>query len=140
MKNIILLAFVFVLVLLVVVNYEKIPSVYEHRRRNQHNIFPVGKLTHYRDNKYIDAAGIVWARRGFLKSLLHNPFKYYVFESYDPQRQYSFEVQTLKDDFDKGLQRFTLGTFNFYSSITHPLSHVMADILPIVIYLAVPKI
>lgn len=137
----ILSIFVFILLLLLIyVYFDQIPSVYEHRNRNQHNIFPVGKLTHYRDNKYIDAAGIVWAKRGFFKRLLHNPFMYYVFESYDPKKQYSFEVQTLKHDFDKGIQRFTLGTFNFYSSITHPLSHLMADVLPIVIYLAVPKI
>jgi hypothetical protein len=68
--------------------------------------------------------------------LLHNPFKYYVFESYDPAREYSFEVEAIKEDFDKGIQKFRFGTFNFYSSITHPMSHIFADILPIIIYLA----
>lgn len=129
----------FVFFSLILVNYRKIPSVRDHIRRNQYNIFPAGKLIQYDKHKYIDEDEIIWVKRGFLYSVFHNPLKYYVFESYDPETQYSFEVKAVKDEFDKGIQIFRFGSFNFYSSINHPVSHFFADVLPIFIYLA-PKI
>ena len=126
--------FVLLSLLLYVNYYRKIPSLHEHIRRNQYNIFPAGKLIQYDKNKYIDEDGMIWVKRGFLKSLFHNPFKYYVFESYDSEKQYSFEVKVVKEEFDERIQTFRLGTFNFYSSITHPVSHFFADILPIIMY------
>lgn len=138
MKNIILFICALVFFIVLYLNIRKIPSMREHINRNQYNIFPRGTLIHSVDNKYIDEAGMIWIKRGFLHRLLHNPFKYYVFESYDPHREYSFEVEAVKEDFDKGIQKFRFGTFNFYSSITHPISHMFADVLPIIIYLA-PK-
>jgi hypothetical protein len=129
----------FVFFSLILVNYGKIPSLRDHIRRNQYNIFPAGKLIQYDKNKYIDEDEIIWVKRDFLYSVFHNPLKYYVFESYDPETQYSFEVKAVKDEFDKGIQIFRFGSFNFYSSINHPVSHFFADVLPIFIYLA-PKI
>jgi len=120
---------------LILLNYRKIPSFQQHIGRNKYNMFPAGKLIQYEKNKYIDDNKIIWVKRNFLYSLLHNPFKYYVFESYDSDKQYSFEVEAVKEDFDKGVQQFRFGTFNFYSSITHPISHFFADVLPIMIYL-----
>ena len=131
--------FVFFSLILLYVNYIKIPSLRDHIRRNQYNIFPAGELIQYDKNKYIDEDEIIWVKRGVLHSLFHNPFKYYVFESYDPETQYSFEVKAVKYEFDKGIQIFRFGSFNFYSSMTHPVSHFFADVLPIFIYLA-PKI
>ena len=131
--------FVFFSLILLYVNYIKIPSLRDHIRRNQYNIFPAGKLIQYDKNKYIDEDEIIWVKRGFLYSVFHNPLKYYVFESYDPETQYSFEVKAVKEEFDKGIQIFRFGSFNFYSSMTHPVSHFFADVLPIFIYLA-PKI
>lgn len=129
-------AFVFVSLIMLYVNYGKIPSLQEHIHRNQYNMFPAGKLIQHGDNKYIDEDANIWVKRGFLYSVFHNPFKYYVFESYDSAKQHSFEVKAVKEEFDNGIQTFTFGTFNFYSSILHPVSHVFADVLPIIIYLA----
>ncbi len=133
--TLIICTFVFFSLILLYVNYRKIPSVQEHINRNQYNIFPAGKLVQYDKNKYIDGDKNIWVKRDFLHSVLHNPFKYYVFESYGPETQYSFEVKAVKEEFDKGIQRFRFGSFNFYSSINHPVSHVFADVLPIIIYL-----
>ena len=127
--------------ILLYVNYRKIPSLQEHIRRSQYNMFPSGKLMQYDKDKntYIDEDEIIWVKRDFLSSLFHNPFKYYVFESYIPGKQYSFEVEAVKEEFDKGIQLFRFGTFNFYSSLTHPVSHFFSDVLPIILYLS-PKI
>jgi hypothetical protein len=76
-------------------NYNKIPSKINHIDRNKYNIFPVGKLTYIKDNDYIDDNNIIWKKRGFFTSILHNPFKYYVFETYEPNKLSSSEVQVL---------------------------------------------
>jgi hypothetical protein len=139
-KNIIfilILIFIFsVIILIVHLNYSKIPSFEEHVNRNKYNIFPAGILTNIKDNnKYMDKNNVIWVKRGFLNSLLHNPFKYYVFETYDINKRSSSEVEILKKDFDNGIQQFKPASFNYYSSFNSPVSHSFADILPIIIYL-----
>jgi hypothetical protein len=116
-------------------NYEKIPSRIGHINRNKYNIFPVGYLIHLKDDKYIDQNNIIWIKRGFFTSLLHNPFQYYVFETYDVKKQSSSEVKILKKDFDNGKKNFKPTSFNYYSSFNSPLSHFFADVLPIIMYL-----
>jgi hypothetical protein len=95
---------------------------------------PKGYLTFIKDNKYIDGTGMIWYKRNFMKSLLHNPFMYYVFETYDEITTHSSEVVVLKTDFDNGNQIFKPSSFNFYSSSRFPVSHLFADVLPIFIY------
>jgi hypothetical protein len=124
-----------ILAVIIYNNYDKIPSRTKHINRNKYNIFPVGKLRHIKGNEYIDYNNVIWIKRGFFTSLLHNPFKYYVFETYNPQQISSSEVDVLKTDFDNGLQRFNPTSFNYYSSFNSPISHFFADILPIIIYL-----
>ena len=116
-------------------NYDKIPSRIDHINRNQYNIFPVGHLSHVNGNKYIDSNNVIWLKRGFFNSLLHNPFTNYIFETYDPQQISSSEVQILKKEFDNGIQNFRASSFNYYSSFNSHISHFFADILPIIIYL-----
>ena len=116
-------------------NYHKIPSKEDHINRNKYNVFPVGKLRHIKGNTYIDNAGIIWIKRTFLRSLLHNPFRYYVFETYDANKISSCEVEILKTDFDNNYQNFIPASYNYYSSINDPISHLFADIIPIIIYL-----
>jgi hypothetical protein len=116
-------------------NYNKIPSKINHIDRNKYNIFPVGKLTYIKDNDYIDDNNIIWKKRGFFTSILHNPFKYYVFETYEPNKLSSSEVQVLKSEFDNNLQNFKDSSYNYYSSFNYPISHFFADIVPIIIYL-----
>jgi hypothetical protein len=116
-------------------NYDKIPSFTVHINRNKYNIFPVGHLIQVKDDKYIDQNNIIWIKRGFFTSLLHNPFQYYVFETYDVKKQYSSEVKILKKDFENGNQNFKQTSFNYYSSFNSPLSHFFADVLPIIMYL-----
>jgi len=118
--------------------YDKIPSRSDHINRNKYNIFPIGRLKLILDNRYIDNNGIIWIKRGFLNSLLHNPFEYYVFETYDPNKISSSEVEILKKDFDNGNQNFKPASYNYYSSFNTTLSHFFADVLPIIIYLG-PK-
>ena len=115
-------------------NYRKIPSKTDHISRNQYNIFPIGKFVSTDNYKYIDSDGVVWYKRTFLNSLFHNPFKYYVFESYNALKTSSFEVEILKKKFDNGSLDFTPASFNYYSSFRFPISHFFADILPIIIY------
>lgn len=116
-------------------NYDKIPSLTVHINRNKYNICPVGHLIHLKGDKYIDQNNIIWIKRGFFTSLLHNPFQYYVFETYDVKKQSSSEVEILKKDFDNGNQFFKPTSFNYYSSFNSPLSHFFADVLPIIMYL-----
>ncbi len=66
-----------------------------HINRNRYNVLPVGKLTLIKTNEYRDENGIRWLKRGFLHSLLHNPFKYYVFETYDSKIESSSEFIVL---------------------------------------------
>lgn len=118
--------------------YPFIPSRMKHINRNQNNIFPVGKLMLHKNGHYFDENGIVWIKRSFMASLLHRPWKYYVFETYDETQESSSEVEVLREDFDKDIQKFQPGSFNYYSSIQTPISHFFADVLPILLYLA-PK-
>ena len=124
-----------ILVVIIYNNYDKIPSQIVHINRNKYNIFPVGKLRHIKGNEYIDYNNVIWIKRGFFASLLHNPFKYYVFETYNPRQKSSSEVDILKKDFDNGILNFKPASFNYYSSFNSPISHVFSDILPIIIYL-----
>ena len=132
----IIIIFVVLLVLLLLYqNYYKIPSLKNHINRNKHNIFPVGELTQINNDKYKDKNNVIWIKRGFFNSLLHNPFKYYVFETYDVKKHHSSEVEILKTEFDNGNQNFEPASFNYYSSFNSPISHFFADILPIILYL-----
>ena len=132
-----LLCFI-ILYIIFVINYSKIPSYLDHINRNKYNIMPIGKLININKNKYIDKNNIIWIKRKFINSLLHNPINYYVFETYNKNKQSSSEVVILKKDFDKGNQYFKQSSFNYYSSFNYPISHFFADVLPIIIYLS-PK-
>ena len=134
-KNLIILSMIILFLILIKINYDKIPSRINHINRNQYNQFPIGKLSLIKDDEFIDESGILWVKRGFLNSILHNPFKYYIFETYDKTKISSSEVEILKRDFDKGNQNFSPSSFNYYSSFNYPISHFFADILPIVMYL-----
>jgi hypothetical protein len=135
MKILITIIICIILAGIVYNNYDKIPSRIDHINRNKYNILPVGHLNHVDGNKYIDSNNVIWFNRGFLNSLLHNPFTNYIFETYDPQQMSSSEVQILKKEFDKGIQNFRASSFNYYSSFHSPMSHLFADVLPIIIYL-----
>ena len=136
MNIIILILILIILVSLFILYkyYDKIPSKFVHINRNKYNVFPVGKMRHINNDNFIDDNNIIWKRRSFFKSILHNPFKYYVFETYS-DHQSSSEVEVLKSDFDNNLQNFKPASYNFYSSFNYPLSHLFADIIPIIIYL-----
>lgn len=125
---------IFVILLFLYKYYSKIPSQIQDINRNKYNIFPLGKLTYIKDDKYIDKNNVIWIKRSFIKSLLHNPFKYYVFETYDTQQIPSSEVKILKKEFDNGIQHFKSASYNYYSSFNFPISHFFADVLPIIIY------
>ena len=108
-----------------------------HVNRNQYNVLPVGRFAHIKNNEYRDANNILWLKRGFFNSLLHNPFKYYVFETYDTQKKSSSEVKILKTDFDTlNIDRFPFqsSSFNYYSSFRYPVQHFFADVLPIIFF------
>ena len=134
---ILILIICIICIILVVIynNYDKIPSRIGHINRNKYNICPVGYLTHLKDDKYIDQNNIIWIRRGFFTSLLHNPLQYYVFETYNVKKQSSSEVEILKTDFDNGKKKFKPTSFNYYSSFNSLVSHFFADVLPIIMYL-----
>ena len=129
---------VILIVIIVYSHYDKIPSKKDHINRNKHNVFPVGNLTHIKDDKYIDKNNIIWIKRGFFNSLLHNPSEQYVFETHDLNKGSSSEVEILKKEFDNDIHNFKPASFNYYSSFNSPLSHFFADFLPIIIYLS-PK-
>lgn len=114
------------------------PSLEEHVERNKHNIPPKGKLTLI-DNKkrlYLDENNVIWYQRNFWQSLLHNPFQNYLLEEYDEKKQSSSEVEITRDNFQKGLYSYKTASFNYYSSIFSPFHHIVADLLPIIFYLA----
>ena len=134
-QRIFALFLILILIIIIYNNYHKIPSKIEHINRNKYNIFPVGKLRHINNDNFIDENNIIWKRRTFFNSILHNPFKYYVFETYSRDQISSSEVEVLKSDFDNNLQNFKPASYNFYSSFNYPLSHLFADIIPIIIYL-----
>lgn len=120
-------------ILLILFLYFKIMKDH-HLNRNKYNIPPVGRLSLIRNNTYRDENGILWIKRGFFKSVLHNPFKYYVFESYDSQKTDSSEIKILKTDFDNGSQAtFLPSSYNYYSSLRFPVYHFFADVLPVFI-------
>lgn len=135
MKYLLIITIIIVLIVIIYKNYNKIPSKTTHINRNKYNIFPVGQLRHIKDNEYTDDNQIIWIKRTFMASLFHNPFEYYVFETYDTNKISSSEVIVLKTDFDSGHQDFKPASYNFYSSFNFPLSHTFADIIPIFIYL-----
>ena len=123
------------IIIIVYKNYDKIPLKEDHINRNKYNVFPDGKLIYVKDNTYVDNNGIIWIRRFFLNSIFHNPFEYYVFETYDSNKTSSSEVEILKTDFDNNNQNFKPPSYNYYSSFNHPISHLFADVIPIMIYL-----
>lgn len=111
-----------------------LPLLYYHLNRNKYNIPPVGRLVLVKHNDYRDENGILWRKRGFFNSLLHNPFKYYVFETYDIEKNSSSEVKILKTDFGFN-QPFQPSSFNYYSSYRFPVKHFFADVLPVFLFL-----
>ena len=121
-------------ILLLTQNYSKIPTLKKHRFRNKHNILPAKKLKLMKDPYYVDANNITWKKRTFLHSIFHNPFNNYTFETINSKKVSSSEAIILASDFDKGRMRFKNGSFNYYSSYTHPVSHFFADVLPIALY------
>ena len=125
---------IIIIIVIIYNNYDKIPSKIDHINRNKYNVFPVGKLRHINNDNFIDENNIIWKRRSFFRSILHNPFKYYIFETYS-DHQSSSEVEVLKSDFDNNLQNFKHSSYNYYSSFNYPLSHLFADVIPIIIYL-----
>lgn len=124
----------FLFTLLLAQHYKEIPTIKKHRFRNKHNILPARKLKLVKEPYYIDENHITWIKRAFLHSIFHNPFKHYTFETIDSKKISSSEAIILASDFDKGRMRFKNGTFNYYSSYTHPISHFFADVLPIALY------
>ena len=136
-KVIFLLLLSFLLILLVQ-NYHKIPTKTQHINRNKTNIIPVGKLTlisNNGDEYYLDENNIKWKKRAFFRNLLHNPFKYYTFETYYPNDISSSEATITITDFENGIMRFKPESFNYYSSYYSQVSHFFADVLPIILYL-----
>lgn len=113
-----------------------IPSYKEHVERNKHNIMPKGSLKLMKEDLFQDDNGIIWRRRNFWQSLLHEPFHYYVFEEYNAKKQSSSEFVILKKDFDKGIKNYQEASYNYYSSFFSPTKHFFADVFPIVLYLA----
>ena len=130
---VLLLLFLFIL-LLSAQHYKEIPALKKHRFRNKHNVLPVGRLKLVKDPYYVDDNNIIWQRRTFLHSIFHHPFKNYTFETIDSKKRSSSEAIISKSDFDKNRMRFKNGSFNYYSSYTHPVSHFFADVLPIALY------
>lgn len=121
--------FVLLFLLLLLSIYVKLKPY--HVNRNKYNTPPVGEFTHIKGNTYRDENGVFWVQRGFVNSLLHNPFRYYVFETYDTQNQSSSEVKILKTHFNTRKMKFQPASFNYYSSFRFPIKHFFADVLPI---------
>ena len=121
-------------IIFIAYNYNKIPSIEDHITRNKYNMLPQGILTNIHNNKYMDDAGTIWIKRLYIQSLLHEPTKNYVFESYDTNIISSYEAVAEKEKFDSGYQLFKPATFNYYSSFQYPVSHFFADVLPIGLY------
>jgi hypothetical protein len=98
------------------------------KNRNQFNKLPVGNLRPQGD-KFVDSAGTVWIQRPYIMSLMHNPNENYVFETYDQFIQSSSEAIADKTLFDKGIQVFTHGSFNYCSPFHNPFLHFYYDVL-----------
>lgn len=135
MKYVLLNLIIIIIIIIVYENYNKIPSKANHINRNKYNILPVGQLKYIEKNKYVDNAGIIWIKRTFLQSIFHNPFIYYIFETHDANKIASSEVKILKKDFDNNYHDFKSSTYNYYSSMNDPISHLFADVIPILIYI-----
>ena len=127
-------ALLFVFIVLLIMNYDKIPSQKVHTNRNKHNVLPKGAMKLVKEDVYIDEDGKTWMRRPFYLSLLHDPLKNYVFETISSKNVSSSEAIIKKKDFDKGKMKFENGSYNFFSSHNHPIDHFFADMLPDVIY------
>jgi hypothetical protein len=124
--------------ILLLLNYHKIPTKIQHINRNKMNILPVGKLTlipNNGDEYYLDENNIKWKKRTFFRNLLHNPFKNYTFETYNPDDISSSEATITITDFENRIMRFKPESFNYYSSYYSPVSHFFADVLPIILYM-----
>ena len=120
-------------ILFLILIYFLVPSREKHKIRNKNNKLPVGNLVPT-GNLYRDSVGQKWVKRPYLFSLLHNPNKNYIFETYDTTIISSSEAIAERKLFDSGTQIFTAGTFNYYSPFQNPLMHLFSDILPIIIY------
>jgi hypothetical protein len=124
-------------------NWDNIPSREDHKSRNKRNVLPLGKLRHIKDNIYIDESGVAWIKRPYYRNLLHNPLKYYTFETAIDATKgttskntstSTSEASILISDFEKGKMNFEDESYNYYSSFDHPVSHFFADMLPIALY------
>ena len=123
-------------------NWDKIPSREDHANRNKHNVLPLGKLRRIKDDIYMDESGVAWIKRPYYRNLLHNPLKYYTFETAidalkgktGANSTSTSEASILKSDFEKGKMNFEDESYNYYSSFDHPVSHFFADMLPIALY------
>lgn len=136
--QVIFLLLLSLLLILLLQNYHKIPTKIQHINRNKMNILPVGKLTlipNNGDEYYLDENNIKWKKRTFFRNLLHNPFKNYTFETYNPDDISSSEATITITDFENGIMRFKTGSFNYYSSYYSQVSHFFADVLPIILYM-----
>ena len=60
-KNIIILSMIILFLILLKINYDKIPSRINHINRNQYNQFPIGKLSLIKDDEFIDESGIYFS-------------------------------------------------------------------------------
>ena len=98
------------------------------KNRNQFNKLPVGNLRQQGD-RFVDSTGTVWIQRPYIMSLMHNPNKNYVFETHDQFIQSSSEAIADKTLFDKGIQVFTHGSFNYCSPFHNPFLHFYYDVL-----------
>jgi len=136
--QVIFLLLLSLLLILLLPNYHKIPTKIQHINRNKMNILPVGKLIlipNNGDEYYLDENNIKWKKRTFFRNLLHNPFKNYTFETYCPDDISSSEATITIADFENGILRFKPESFNYYSSYFSPVSHLFADVLPIILYM-----
>lgn len=120
---------VFLIIVLFFVSLFFILPRKENINRNTKNKLPVGNLKQHGD-KYIDSAGTIWIRRPYIMSLFHSPNKNYVFETYDENIESSSEAIAEKTLFDKDIQVFTHGSFNYYSAFQNPFLHLYYDMLP----------
>ncbi len=137
-KFIKLIIILIILIILLLKYYNIIPTKQQHINRNKYNIKPSSKLTHIDNLYYKDSNNIIWKKRTFLNSLLHNPFKYYIFETYNINKISSSEVEISINTFLSGIydaKNFNTSSFNYYSSFNSKILHFFADVLPIFIYL-----
>jgi hypothetical protein len=133
-KTIVITVALFLFIVLLAQNYNKIPTRKEHQSRNKYNILPAKNLKLLKEPYYVDDNHVTWIKRSFFRSIFHNPFKNYTFETMNSKQISSSEAVILASDFDKGHTHFKNGSFNYYSSYNHPIDHFFADVLPIGLY------